>query len=345
MIAVIGAGCAGLAAAWKARELNPGEGITVFEKSRGVSGRAATRSVGGCRWDHGANFFKTEGEPEVERLLFERLPTRDLVRISGDVVPFDALGRFTAGDVELNAASKWSYRTGISTLGKLLVAATPGLELRLEFQVTRLEGEPGAWRVVGADGQGRQGPFRRVILTPPAPQASVLVAEACPALAERLARVNYHCQHSFAFAFPGPEADRRPVPGCHALVNADRRHPVAWVSWENDKAGHVPEELGLTVIGVQMQPEWSAARFEVPREDVAAEALREVVRLLGQDGPGPLWWEGQRWKFAHPAVGLGAEALPGEEQGLFVAGDARCGRGRIQLALRDGLEVGERAAR
>ena len=53
-LAIIGAGPAGLAAAWKLRDAGDIE-ITMFEKSQGVFGRAATRSRHGVRLDPGAN--------------------------------------------------------------------------------------------------------------------------------------------------------------------------------------------------------------------------------------------------------------------------------------------------
>ena len=55
-IAIIGAGVSGLAAAWALKDSD--WEVSVFEKSRGPSGRAATRTINGVRVDHGANYFK-----------------------------------------------------------------------------------------------------------------------------------------------------------------------------------------------------------------------------------------------------------------------------------------------
>ena len=55
-VAVVGAGLSGLAAAFKLREQKVE--VCLFEKSRGLSGRAASRSRNGCRYDYGANYFK-----------------------------------------------------------------------------------------------------------------------------------------------------------------------------------------------------------------------------------------------------------------------------------------------
>ena len=54
-IAIIGAGLAGLTAA---NILKNNANITLFEKSRGVGGRIATRRSEPYFFDHGAQFFK-----------------------------------------------------------------------------------------------------------------------------------------------------------------------------------------------------------------------------------------------------------------------------------------------
>ena len=54
-VAIVGAGIAGLACA---KELQTaGLAVQVFEKSRGLGGRSATRSASLSKFDHGAQFF------------------------------------------------------------------------------------------------------------------------------------------------------------------------------------------------------------------------------------------------------------------------------------------------
>ena len=66
-VAVIGAGISGLILA---RTLaDAGVAVTVFEKSRGVGGRMATRRTqDGLRFDHGAQYF-TVRDPRSQRFL------------------------------------------------------------------------------------------------------------------------------------------------------------------------------------------------------------------------------------------------------------------------------------
>ena len=53
-VAIIGAGLSGLVVA---QRLQSSADITIFEKSRGVGGRMATRYAGDFEFDHGAQFF------------------------------------------------------------------------------------------------------------------------------------------------------------------------------------------------------------------------------------------------------------------------------------------------
>ena len=109
---------------------------------------------------------------------------------------------------------------------------------------------------------------------------------------------------------------------------------------ENDKLGHVTP--GKTVLVVQMSPDWSAERFHVPPEEFVPEVVEKAGLLLGT----PLsaeWWDSQRWKFAHPFSRADrAELRVGEADGLFFAGDALVGKGRVHLAIESGLKAGMR---
>ena len=60
-VAIIGAGMAGLAAARALTQA--GHTVTLFEKSRGVGGRVATRRIGDCIVDHGAQNIKPQDFP------------------------------------------------------------------------------------------------------------------------------------------------------------------------------------------------------------------------------------------------------------------------------------------
>ncbi|BCX46629.1 NAD/FAD-dependent oxidoreductase [Haloferula helveola] len=269
----------------------------------------------------------------MARLVRDRLPTDDLVRIKKPVWVFGHDGRIREGDRVENAEPAWSYRQGISTLGKLLHAASPGSVVERECRVGRVERSSGAWRIRDESGQ-EKGEFAKVLVTAPAPQARELVAGSGAEIS--LAGIDYAPQFSFVLGFCREVEPRRSY---HALLNEDRRHAIAWIGFEEDKAGHVPS--GQTILVVQMSPDWTMRNMEVDRETLLPEVMRELRSVLPV--PDPEWWDSQRWRYALPKKSWDASSLkPLEDDGLFFAGDGQAGKGRIALAIRSGIDVAER---
>jgi renalase len=337
-IAVVGAGLSGLAAAFRLGEV--GFEVSVLEKSRGLSGRAASRTRHGCRYDIGANYFKVESN-ELARLLFQTLPTEGLRRLVGEIVPFDRDGRFLPPDPGRGGGSRWTYLGGISTLGKLL-ATTGVFEVRNATRIVRLARTNGGWRLEGEGGLSLEG-FDALVLTPPGPQTAELIAASdLPEplrtdLVAALGRPGYASQFSVALNFEG-EFD---LPqSAFALINADRGHDLAWVGHENRKPERVPPGESLFV--AQLSPEWTQRHYEAPAEEVATHALRRLRELIGIALPEPRWSDVQRWRYALPLGPVATGAIR-EASGLrlFFAGDALVGRGRVGGALESGLAVAE----
>jgi renalase len=327
---------AGLAAARALRAARPGLAITVYEKSRGLGGRAATRRrAEGFVFDHGAQYFKTP-TAELERLITRDLPHDELFDIARPVWTFDHAGTIAEGDPLQNADPKWSYRSGISTLGKLL---GDGLTIQREVRVAALrQGAGPRWSLVG-DRQQPIGDADMVLLTPPAPQTADLLAasdlpdELRSQLVAALQPAVYRRCLSLAFGYA--RAIHRPF---YALVNTDRAHPISWVALEHEKG---PQRCppGHALLIAQMGPAFSAERWDTPADALAPLVAGLVGDLLGEDLDEWLWADRQGWRFALPD-GRAELARLGAEQGLFFAGDYTAGLGRVHTAI----EAGWRAA-
>ena len=338
-LAIIGAGVAGLATAWSLRASHTA--VTVFEKSRGYSGRAATRRRADLCYDHGANYFKTP-TPELERLVRDELPSDELVAIERDVWTFDASGTVQPGDPASNAESKWTYRQGINTLGKQL-AGQAAADVRLQTQIERVERTDDGWRLIDTSGTVH-GSFDGVVLTPPAPQtqdivrASSMLPDVRDALLSGLGQAAYTSQFTLVLGY-----DRRlPRPGdFYALLNTDRDHAIAWLGFEEDKPGHIPD--GQSVLILQMAPDWTEAHFEVAHDALVQEAARLAEDLLGTRCMDPAWSDSQRWRYALPTAAADDTTLQkAETEGIFVTGDALVGKGRVHRALEEGLRCAGR---
>ena len=349
-ICIVGAGLAGLAAAHALSRR--GVACTVLDKSRGVSGRAATRwrdvESGGAsvRWrvDHGAQVFNPAVGSPADRLA-RSVAADQIVTIKAPTVPFD--DGTVRPDRIRDGAPRLAFRDGYAALGRALADATPGLDLRLETTVTRLARDSGEWfaEATAPGGDARLGPFRAVMLTPPAPQAAALARASAfdghRALADALDAATYRSQWTVVMAF----SETVSLPhGAYALVNTPDGdpHDVAWLALESAKPNRAPP--GASVLVAQMSDHWTDAHYDDDREAVVRQARARVEALVGPL-PGALWTDTQRWRYSLPDAAVDAAALgPAEALGLFAAGDAVAGKGRAHLAIESGLGAAGRVA-
>jgi predicted NAD/FAD-dependent oxidoreductase len=335
-VAIVGAGAAGSAIAYSLREADVD--VTVFEKSRGVCGRAATRRKDDCRYDYGANYVKDEDE-RVARLLTEELDADGLVEVEEPIWTFDESGTISEG--RDGDGRKWTYEAGITQVAKRLLARTDATVHR-ETRVRSLSREAEGWSLTDTDGEDL-GTFETLVLTPPAPQTAQLLAstewndDRRVALHDAVAAVDYASVFTAVLHYPFT-LDRP----WYALINTDREHPVGWLSREELKSGHVPD--GESLLVVQMGHDWSGERIDDDPQHVLRESVGHVTELLGEDRfADPDWTDTQGWRYALPNDGLsGTTHRDCEDAGLYVAGDWVAGEARVHVALRNGLDVGER---
>ncbi len=336
-VAVIGSGLAGAACA---AGLSRGNAqVTLFEKSRNVGGRMATRRAGwvdavgaeqSVTFDHGALCF------EPFRPRFKAAAARAMA----------------AGSV-----GQWRPRVHAALpvgAGQCLVA-TPdmpalcrhllvGIPVHLNRTVRRLQrAAGGGWSVV-ADGTPLAGPFDQIALAMPPAQAAVLLAGHQDTWADTLvARRMEPCWTLMAvtddidWPWDAAEPDRGPL----ARVLRNDRVP-----------GRTAPD-GMAVWTTHATAAWSAAHLEDDPQAVSTElqlALR--AQLPGaQDCGSPIRFHHatvHRWRYAAPAV----ECDPrfdsedfwwDESLGLGVCGDFMAGGG-VEAAWHSGDELADRMA-
>jgi len=337
-LAVVGAGGAGAAAAYALRET--AVETTVFEKSHGVCGRAATRRKDDCTYEYGANYLKADDE-RVTQLVTGELPTDGLVDVDDPIYAFER-----DGDVEEGRDAddhKWTYEDGITQLAKRLFAATDAT-IHNGVRVETLSRERDGWTIVGSEGIDH-GRYDAVLLTPPAPQTADLLGGAawdhddCLSLREAVASVPYRTVVSGMLHYPF-ELD---VPW-YAAVNTDKNHDIGWLAREECKTGHVPD--GESLLLVQMNEGWSVANYDEHPDRMLDEMGHRVAHLLDDDRlTDPDWTDYQHWRYAQPEDTLAGDALAAAaDHALYFAGDWVAGEPRLHAAVRNGLETGETIA-
>ena len=341
-IGIVGAGAVGAAAAYALRET--AADVTVLEKSGGVCGRAATRRRGEYEYvyDYGANYLKAKDE-RVTELVTETLPAEGLVDIEEPVWTFDADERISEGrDADEH---KYSYERGLTQIAKRLFARTDAtVERRTRVETLSRDPAGETWTLTDADG-GEWGPFDLLLLTPPAPQTATLLRSAewdTDLRGELATTAEVVPYRSIITAVLGYEFEIDPE--WYALVNVDNDHDVGWLAREECKTGHAPD--GESVLVVQMAPDWSNEQYEADPEWICETAAAKTATLLDDDRlTDPAWTDHQGWRYALPEEGADRETLArAADHDLFFGGDWVVGEGRLHLALRNGLEVGEELA-
>ena len=167
-VAIIGAGCSGLAAAHELR--NAGYAVTIFEQNHKVGGRATTREQEGFTYDYGAQYIK-RGSPISISLITERFQLDDLIDIAKPVWIFDGDGYIQEGDPIQNTEPKWNYRSGLYALAKRMAQ---GLDVRLQTHISSMQQSVTGWELFDQQGENC-GEFDHVLITMPASEAAELV--------------------------------------------------------------------------------------------------------------------------------------------------------------------------
>jgi len=309
-IAVIGAGLAGLVVA---RKLEESHDVVVFEKSRGVGGRMATRRAGSFRFDHGAQFFtartqafRTFLEPLIEAGVVADWPARFAELRRGQVAE-----RRQWGDDHPHYVGA----PGMNAIGKALAS---GLDVRLDTAVTSLSRRGARWQLAG-DGQRSLGEFDWVIVTAPAAQSADLLAPT--SLAAVAARVRMHACFTLLLGFEAPVD----LPWQAALVHdAD----ISWISVNNSK----PRRPAPSSLVVHSTNAWANAHADADIETVKRHLLDECREVTGIDTAAAAFVDVHRWRYANVDPQSGDLFALDSDQRLAACGDWFI-RGRVEGAF------------
>lgn len=355
-LAIIGAGLAGLMAAYELRN-QPGLTVTVYEKSRGLAGRAATRwfdrPAGRVYVDHGAQYLRDDPQqsPALFALLHDLAATESDERaaITRPVWVLDRDGAIHEGDRTQNTAAKWSYRQGLTTLGKR-IATAGALDIKTQVRIDHLHVQPtgsnaSRFSLIAADGQPIADADQILLAIPSGQAADLLAASEWPAatvdqrdtLIGTLRQAVYRRCRAVTLGYeqPGVRARLDALP-YYALINTDRGHDIVWLAFEQDKPGHVPP--GQAVIIAHMSNAFTVRTWDSDPVELASHVAGQVADLLGDDLRQPDWSDTQRWRYSQPDTLLDSATINGQIDGLWFAGDYLRG-GRMAFAAQSGADT------
>ncbi len=320
-VAVIGGGLAGLTAAWILSHQRTT--VTVFEKSRGLGGRMATRREAGLAFDHGAQYFTIRDE-RFRRWL-DTWMNVDVVQ------PWHArLGCCESGNYRPHADREIRYVAvpGMSGLARRVAESTPEMTLRFACRVAQVTRAGDRWALTDVGGNAL-GEFDAVITACPAPQAAELLISA-PEMADRARSVRFLPCWAVMVGHPRPL--EIPWDGIRF-----RDSPLAWAARNATKPARPAGETWV----LHATPEWSARHLEADPVRVAAELISAFDPPGSINPSSPKYKLAHRWRYARASHPLGEGCLWDAKLRLGACGDW-CTGCRVEDAFLSGVTLASR---
>ena len=294
-VAIIGAGIAGLAAARLLREA--GIGCTIFDKSRGLGGRMATRRTGDFSFDHGAQYFTARG-PRFRALVDEWSAVGHAAPWYDDGVMVGAPGM---------TAPAWAMAAGLDTV--------------LGIEVKSLARDTQGWSIHAGE-ESFEG-FAAVIVATPAPQTMQLFKSGGISFIE-LALARYAPCLTLMLAFDAEAAFQ-------GKTMRREKGPIAWIARNSSKPGR---PVGQETFVVHASPDWSRAHLDETPEAVLEKLAPFALDLISAPTE-PIFATAHRWRYALVEQALAVPCLWDAKAGVGACGDYCLGP-RVEAAFDSG---------
>lgn len=328
-VAIVGAGMGGLSAA---RALHDhGVDVTLFEKSRGVGGRVATRRAAtGVFFDHGAQYF-TVRDNRFARRVCSWIDLGLVTPWSGKIV---VLNHGKVG-VEKREPIRYVAVPAMNSIARHLSADLP---ITRETTIRRAERRAGAtaadqsaadknaetesWFLEDAEGHS-WGPFDYLILNCPPPQAAAILASSCD-FKDSLAAIAMDPCWAVLVELEQP----LPCPFDAAFIHDS---PLNWIARDSSKPLRPNGEAWI----MHASPQWSREHLEEDPDEVLTELLDAFSEATGEMIVDPVNMAAHRWRYARPQQPLDVPCLWDATMQVAACGDW-CDGPRIEGAVLSG---------
>ena len=316
-IAVIGAGMAGLTAA---DQLRSKFDVTVFEKSRGVGGRLASRRHDALSVDMGAQFF-TVKHPAFA-VFVSKLESQGIVKL------------WQPNFVEIVGTKivlqrQWSkqpaHYVAVPKMTQMAKFLAQSLTVLTQYEVTKVvyDEKDKQWQLFSKEQP--LGRFAKVIFAMPPAQVFTLLP-ACCAFKQQLASKQMLGCYALML-----EVETLPETQWQAALL--RENILSWVSMNGTKPGR----SGNTIVALASN-QWAERHMERDIAWVSQELLAALSELLPGNLNNLLWQDCQRWRYANIGKQLGEDCFVDLRNQLYAAGDW-CIQGRVEAAYLSGLRL------
>ena len=317
-VAIIGGGISGIMLGYRLKQ--KGFGSTIFEKSRGVGGRMATKRWKEKSYDHGCQYFITT-KPETISLIHE-LETENVVETWSR--GFSNLTGSQQGDQQ----KRWISRKGMTAVAKHL---SKNLDIKKQTLIKRINYDNDEWSLQNDD-QHYSG-FNALAFTCPVPQTLSIINDSKISLncdiAQQLGDINYQPCIAILIDLRGPS--NLPKSGGLWLEG----EPFIWVADNNLKGLNNCESSSLVV---HCGPQFSSDNIDKSTDEIWKLISSKLIRYeFGEICDHKI----HRWRYSFPATRHPDKSVLLDEPGLLgFAGDA-FGESKVQGAILSGTNLAE----
>jgi predicted NAD/FAD-dependent oxidoreductase len=333
-VGVIGAGIAGLAAAWHLRR--EGHRVRVFEKNYKAGGRMNSRRKAGLIVDHGDRFIERDS-PSLRELIVDCGLQGESQLVESPIYSVDAAGAFTLVQAE-PGREKIVFPDGMLALPEALRRSLGGF---YSIAVTGVERDDVLQKyVVRTDPPLRitETQVDAVIVACAAPGALSIsqsfVGHLNPEFVERLKRVQYNRCLTLIAATNGV-ALSRPIYGLYPPPGPDA--VLKWIALEDQKCEARAVE-GWHSLVAHATPEKTEELWDLEESEIIEILHAEIRRFLPELPEAWRWARVKRWEIARLKSAddiVPADQFPSVVDDSLVAfcGDYRLGDGVEAAAL------------
>jgi hypothetical protein len=296
--------------------------VVVFEKSRGVGGRMATRrSETGASFDHGAQYFTARDE-RFQSFVDSWQHAGLIQRWGGRIVAL----RHQDAEQDKSSTARFVACPGMNAICRNLAES---LEVRTNKRVSPPTRGQGKW-FVSDDAGNDLGSFDVVVVSAPAPQAAQLL-QGSPHLARRASSVRTAGCWALLVQFPARlELD---FDGAFAQDS-----PLSWIARNSSKPGRHPD---VETWVLHASADWTQCHLEEPPEAIEERLLDAFWDATGVAAVPPSYVVAHRWRYALPTEPLADRYLIDGDLSIGACGDW-CAGPRVEGAFLSGAALAER---
>ena len=304
-IAIIGTGLAGLSAA---NLLKDHADITLFEKSRGVSGRMSTRRAEPYFFDHGAQYFTVENsvfQEFIEPMLNENI----IERWNAHYVHFQGKQIIERKNWR-DDKPRYVGTPGMNQVAKFL---SKELNIHLNTKIVSLKYKD-SWSLIDEKGQQYSG-FDWVICTTPAPQALTLLPDNFLYYDDIKCRKMRSC-FSLMLGFKNSCPFEFDVAQVTDSI-------IGWIAVNSSK----PKRSDHYTLVVHSSEEYADAHIDGDRAQIMQDLIAETTYITGYDVGLADYKTIHGWRYANGVAQKNNIIFLDKKSNLAICGDWCLGRG------------------